>query len=60
MPYVRGMKKKESIENAICINMFMKHEFDVKHENELKYEYEHEREMAICHKNIMWLRRPLL
>ena len=43
MPYVRGMKQGK-IANAICIDMFMKHEFDMKHENELKYEHEHENE----------------
>ena len=43
MPYVRGMKQGK-IGNAICIDMFMKHEFDMKHENELKYEHEHEHE----------------
>ena len=43
MPYVRGMEQGK-IGNAICIDMFMKHEFDMKHENELKYEHEHEYE----------------
>ena len=43
MPYVRGMKQGK-IGNAICIDMFMKHEFDMKRENELKYEHEHEYE----------------
>ena len=48
MSYVRGMKQGK-IGNAICIDMFMKHEFDMKHENELKYEHEHEHEK----KNVM-------
>ena len=41
--------KQGKIGNAICINMFMKHEYVLKHENELKYEHEHEHEK----KNVM-------
>ena len=33
----------------------MKPEYDMKPENELKYEHEHEHEMTICHKHKMWL-----
>ena len=36
--------KQGKIGNAICIDMFMKHEFDMKNENELKYEHEQEYE----------------
>ena len=46
MPYVTGMKQ-ENIGNEICIDVFMKHEFDMKHENELKHEHEHERQYVI-------------
>ena len=28
--------------NAICIDVFMKHEYGMKHEKELKYEHEYE------------------
>ena len=31
---------KENIENATCINVFMKHECDMENENEPKHEYE--------------------
>ena len=33
----------KNIGNAICINVFMKHEYDMKHENELKNEPDYER-----------------
>ena len=39
----------EIIENAIYIDVFMKYEYDMKHENELKSEHEHEHEK----KNVM-------
>ena len=38
MPYVTGMKQEKNVGNAICIDVFMKHEYDMKHENELKHE----------------------
>ena len=31
---------RKNIENAICIGVFMKHEYDMKYENELKHEHE--------------------
>ena len=41
MTYVTGMKQeKNNIGNAICIDVFMKHECDLKYENELKHERE--------------------
>ena len=30
-----GMKQEKNIGNAICIDVFMKHEYDMKYENEL-------------------------
>ena len=35
---------RKNIENAICIDVFMKHEYDMKYEKELKHEHEHERQ----------------
>ena len=46
MLYATDMKQ-ESIGNAICIDVFMKHEYEMKHENELKYEHEHERQYVM-------------
>ena len=46
MPYVTSMKQ-ENIESAICIDVFMKHEYDMKHEKELKHEHEHERQYVM-------------
>ena len=46
MPYVTATKRK-NIGNAICIDVFMKHEYDMKHENKLKHEHEHERQYVM-------------
>ena len=46
MPCNRHETKK-NIGNAICIDVFMKHEYDIKYENELKHEYEHERQYVM-------------
>ena len=35
------------IVNALCIDVFMKHEYDMKYENELKHENEHERKYVM-------------
>ena len=35
MPDATGMKREKNIGNAICIDVFMKHEYDMKCENEL-------------------------
>ena len=43
----------KNIGNAICIDVLMKHEYDMKHgydmkhENELKHEHEHERQYVL-------------
>ena len=37
---------RKNIGNAICIAVFMQHEYDMKYENELKHEH------------ITWLRMP--
>ena len=38
------IKYKKNIGNAIYIDVFMKHEYVMKPENELKHEHEHEHE----------------
>ena len=43
MPYIRGMKQGK-IGNAICIDVFMKHEYYMKYEHNLKHEHEHEKQ----------------
>ena len=47
MPDATGMKQEKNIGNAICIDLFMKHEYDMKYENELKHEHEHERQYVM-------------
>ena len=37
----------KNIENAIGIDVFMKHEYDMKYKNELKHEHEHERKYVM-------------
>ena len=37
----------KNIGNAICIDVFMKHEYDMKYENELKHEHEHEKQYVM-------------
>ena len=37
----------ENIGNAICVVMFMKHEYDMKYENDLKHEHEHEKQYVM-------------
>ena len=44
MQQTRNIK---DIGNAICIDVFMKHEYDMKYENELKHEHEHERQYVM-------------
>ena len=34
--------RKKNIGNAICIDVFMKHKYDMKYENEMKRDHEHE------------------
>ena len=41
------MKCQENIGNAICIDVFMKHEYDMKYENKLKHEHEHEKQYVM-------------
>ena len=40
-------RNRKNIGNAICIDVFMKHEYHMKHENELKHELEHERQYVM-------------
>ena len=35
-------QEKKNIGNAICIDVFMKHKYDMKYENELEHDHEHE------------------
>ena len=44
MSYATNMK---NIENAICIDVLMKHEYDTKYENELKHEHEQEKKYVM-------------
>ena len=37
----------KNIGNAICIVVFMKHEYDMKYENELKHEHEREKQYGM-------------
>ena len=41
------MQQEKNIGNEICIDVFMKHEYDMKYENELKHEHEHERQYVM-------------
>ena len=38
---------RKNIGNAICIAVFMQHEYDMKYENELKQEHEHEKQYVM-------------
>ena len=38
---------RKHIGNTICIDVFVKHEYDMKNENELKHEHEHERQYVM-------------
>ena len=44
MQQTRNMK---NIGNAICIDVFMQYAYDMKYENKLKHEHEHERKYVM-------------
>ena len=41
------MKQENNIGNAICIDVFMKHKYDMIYENELKRDHEHEKQYVM-------------
>ena len=45
--HMKRYETRKNIGNAICIAVFMQHEYDMKYENELKQEHEHEKQYVM-------------